>query len=426
MGCIGVILGVLVIGFFFAGAASGETWGIFGTLGFVLCIIVKVHDAATNNNKEKKQEPPKKTAPIPTQKSALYIAEKQQKAEQQFLRDNMPIDILLQQKNRKSPNIRMLLTQSMDNQFVLESEPFGNPSDAVSFAKWFRKTTNINATIKTDPEKDHAYIVYTKPCYDYHLPWSQYRIKNDVWYFPNPIQGFHNVFDDLIELDQFDSSTHDEAVALCAARKISWNGNVRKIMISPQGADLPPMIYVINKNNASIIIYPVLEEDQLRSHHVNIVLEARETYQCDAAVIITNTTMSPTANLIAESNKVEMLTEIKDLEQQDIEAWNGIGGIQYETHVADKLKSKGFTSVSLTPKSGDFGADIIAYEGNRKFCFQCKYYSGSVGISAIQEVLGAKSYYNCDVAVVVTNSKLTASAKELAKKSGVIIMENFT
>jgi HJR/Mrr/RecB family endonuclease len=40
--------------------------------------------------------------------------------------------------------------------------------------------------------------------------------------------------------------------------------------------------------------------------------------------------------------------------------------------------------------------------------------------------MGAKSYYDCDVAVVVTNSKLTASAKELALKSGVVVMENFT
>lgn len=426
MGCVGVVLGVFVIGFIFAGAAHGETWGIVGVAVFILGIISSVHDALTKKQGAKKPDVPKTEVPVNAARPTLHVSEKQQKAEQEFIQNNMQIDILLQQKNRNSMNIRMLLTAQETDKFAFESEPFGNPADAVSFAKWFRKSTNINATVRKDPENSRSYLVYTKPCYDYCLPWDQYKIKNNVWYFPNPTQGFRDIFDELIEFEQFTPSTDDETTALYAAQKISRGGKAQKIMISPQVADLPPMVYVINKNNASIIIYPVLEEEPLRSHHVNVVLGAQESYHCDAAVIITNTTLTPTANLLAESNDVEVLTEMEDLEQKDVAVTEKNNGIQYEMYVADKLNSKGYTNVSLTPKSGDFGADIIAYEGSRKFCFQCKYYSGSVGISAVQEVMGAKSYYDCDVAVVVTNSKLTASAKELALKSGVVVMENFT
>ena len=95
-------------------------------------------------------------------------------------------------------------------------------------------------------------------------------------------------------------------------------------------------------------------------------------------------------------------------------------GYEYEQYVASRLKSIGYTDVTMTPKSGDYGADIIAFDTNgKRVAVQCKRYSKPVGVKAVQEVLAAVSYYKCSYGVVICTSSFTKSAQELAIKSGV-------
>ena len=101
-----------------------------------------------------------------------------------------------------------------------------------------------------------------------------------------------------------------------------------------------------------------------------------------------------------------------------------MNGYQYEQKCAELLKAKGFLNVQVTPGSGDQGIDVIAYQSNKKYGVQCKYYEGTVGNKAIQEVYAGVAYYNCDVALVITNSTLTKPAKELASKLKVDVWEN--
>ncbi len=49
---------------------------------------------------------------------------------------------------------------------------------------------------------------------------------------------------------------------------------------------------------------------------------------------------------------------------------------------------------------------------------QAKRYNDNVGNRAIQEVLGAKGYYDCNGAMVVTNSHFSPAAVQLAKGKG--------
>lgn len=105
-------------------------------------------------------------------------------------------------------------------------------------------------------------------------------------------------------------------------------------------------------------------------------------------------------------------------------------GIEFEIFLSTLLNKLGYKSY-ITQKSNDFGADIIAEKDNIKYAIQCKFYSSSIGVSAIQEVLGGKEYYNCNIGIVATNSCFTKQAIELANKSNVIlwdgnyILENF-
>lgn len=101
-----------------------------------------------------------------------------------------------------------------------------------------------------------------------------------------------------------------------------------------------------------------------------------------------------------------------------------ISGFDYEEQVARSLKKQGYHNIIVTPKSGDFGADIIATDKHgRKTCFQCKHYGASVGVSAVQEVTAARLHYGCDKAAVVTNSKFTKAAKELALSNDIDLFE---
>ena len=98
----------------------------------------------------------------------------------------------------------------------------------------------------------------------------------------------------------------------------------------------------------------------------------------------------------------------------------------YEYYVANLLGERGYSHLDVTPKSGDFGADIIAMAPDgSKVCVQCKRYTNAVGLEAVQEVAAARTYYGCDKAIVATNSTFTTAAKELAKKTGVELWERF-
>lgn len=98
----------------------------------------------------------------------------------------------------------------------------------------------------------------------------------------------------------------------------------------------------------------------------------------------------------------------------------------YERYVGSRLLADGYKELIYTPVTGDFGADIIARNPyGKKVCIQCKRYAEMVGIDAVQEIVAAKQYYNCDVAIVITNSTFTPAAKELAIKTGVGLIEGY-
>ena len=100
-----------------------------------------------------------------------------------------------------------------------------------------------------------------------------------------------------------------------------------------------------------------------------------------------------------------------------------IDGYEFESYVADLLAKNGYEKVEVTKKSQDFGADILAEKNDVRYAFQCKYYSGQVGIEAVQQIYAAKEHYDSHVAVVVTNSVYTKAAKILAEELNVVLWD---
>lgn len=98
-------------------------------------------------------------------------------------------------------------------------------------------------------------------------------------------------------------------------------------------------------------------------------------------------------------------------------------GYDFEHFCAKLLRINGFSNVSVTQSSGDYGIDVLANKNGLKYAIQCKHYSSTVGNSAIQEAATGKLYYECDVAVVMTNSTFTANAINLAKSAKVLLWD---
>ncbi len=98
-------------------------------------------------------------------------------------------------------------------------------------------------------------------------------------------------------------------------------------------------------------------------------------------------------------------------------------GHEFEHFCADLLRKNGFRKVSVTPGSGDQGVDVIAVKGTSRYAIQCKRYASPLGNKPVQEVYTGKAFYGCRYGVVMTNSTFTPHAKDLAKKTGVLLWD---
>ncbi len=102
---------------------------------------------------------------------------------------------------------------------------------------------------------------------------------------------------------------------------------------------------------------------------------------------------------------------------------DGISGYEFEEIVAYLFSFFDFKT-TLTNKTGDYGVDVFATYKKIRYCIQAKlYYNHNVGPSAVQQANTAKNYYSCDFAVVITNSKYTKQAIDMADKLKVILLD---
>lgn len=99
-----------------------------------------------------------------------------------------------------------------------------------------------------------------------------------------------------------------------------------------------------------------------------------------------------------------------------------LNGFDFEKFIAGLFEKAGYT-VEITKKTGDQGADIIVTKNGVSTAVQAKRYSGSVGNKAVQEVVAAMKYYDCDGAIVITTAEFTKSAFELARVNKVQLID---
>lgn len=95
-----------------------------------------------------------------------------------------------------------------------------------------------------------------------------------------------------------------------------------------------------------------------------------------------------------------------------------LSGKAFEQYLEAQFKHMGYR-VERTDDSYDYGADLLLKKRGETIVVQAKRYDRNVGLSAVQEALGAVAYYGADRAMVVTNSGFTKSARNLARMNEV-------
>lgn len=105
--------------------------------------------------------------------------------------------------------------------------------------------------------------------------------------------------------------------------------------------------------------------------------------------------------------------------------FDDLPGDLFEEYLLRIFQMLGYSGM-VTQSSGDFGADLFISNSDEKIVVQAKRYSDAVGIFAVQEIIGAKQYYNADRCMVVTTNQFTPSAIELAQANKVELWDRAT
>ncbi len=102
---------------------------------------------------------------------------------------------------------------------------------------------------------------------------------------------------------------------------------------------------------------------------------------------------------------------------------NHMSGPEFERFMADLFRQKGY-AVKQTPASGDQGVDLILpdYDG-RRVAVQLKRWSGPVGNAVVGATLAGRVHYGAEEGWVITTSTFTRSARELARSTGVRLID---
>jgi hypothetical protein len=89
-------------------------------------------------------------------------------------------------------------------------------------------------------------------------------------------------------------------------------------------------------------------------------------------------------------------------------------GLEFEEFLERVFRLRGYREVFRTRASGDQGVDLILGDGRERVAIQAKLYDKPVGNDAVQQVFAGMVHYRCHRCAVVTNSRFTWAATELA------------
>jgi HJR/Mrr/RecB family endonuclease len=101
--------------------------------------------------------------------------------------------------------------------------------------------------------------------------------------------------------------------------------------------------------------------------------------------------------------------------------WRAMRDNEWENYLVEVFKALGAKAERIGC-SGDQGCDLIVEAGTMRIAVQAKGYHNSVGNSAVQEAFAGMHYHGCSMCAVITNSRFTQSAQELAVSTRCVLI----
>lgn len=87
------------------------------------------------------------------------------------------------------------------------------------------------------------------------------------------------------------------------------------------------------------------------------------------------------------------------------------------------LARNGFTDISVTKTAQNQGIDLIAYKHGIRYGIQCKCRSSNVDITAVQKAIAGKAFFECRMAVILTNRSFSVAAETLADSEDILLWD---
>jgi HJR/Mrr/RecB family endonuclease len=125
--------------------------------------------------------------------------------------------------------------------------------------------------------------------------------------------------------------------------------------------------------------------------------------------------------ILDRAKNAEWERRMRTVEMTDVDE---MSGRDFEIYVARLLKNEGFKTKHLGGPR-DFGADILAQREGVKYAVQVKRSSSNISRRAVSDAVAAKSHFKCKKALVVTNSFLSAPAKNFAKSTDCDVIDRY-
>jgi HJR/Mrr/RecB family endonuclease len=115
-------------------------------------------------------------------------------------------------------------------------------------------------------------------------------------------------------------------------------------------------------------------------------------------------------------------TRLRAIQHRAYTLPSNMSGIEFERYIASLLPSQGYTHVQLTERY-DLGIDIIAEKEGLLWGIQVKRYSAPVKLAAVRQAVAALKHYDCDQAMVITNSSFSPAARDLAASNSCVLID---
>lgn len=108
--------------------------------------------------------------------------------------------------------------------------------------------------------------------------------------------------------------------------------------------------------------------------------------------------------------------------QSSIKEIDSMRRIEFKLYVEKLFENMGY-KVDITSSAGKYGVDLLLKKDGKFIAVQVIKYEKKVDVSSVQQIFSAKTHYRAHEAWIVTNNTFTNNACNLAKKSGVKLVD---